>query len=103
MNCKEFEGMINDLACEHLMLATKRVQALTHKESCARCATRLAEERLLTERLRMVADAEVIETPARVKASLMAAFAERHGATAAPVTAVPVRLEPVNLSKPTAT
>lgn len=108
MNCKEFEGMINDLACEHLMLATKRVQALAHKESCVRCATRLAEERLLTERLRMVADAEVIETPARVKASLMAAFAEQSGLPASSVAAVPVRLEPVriepvNLSKPTAT
>lgn len=108
MNCKEFEGMINDLACEHLMLATKRVQALAHKESCIRCATRLAEERLLTERLRMVADAEVIETPARVKASLMAAFAERNGLPASSVAAVPVRLEPVKLepvklSIPTAT
>jgi len=103
MNCKEFEAMINDLACEHLMLATKRVHALAHKESCVRCATRLAEERLLTERLRMVADAEVIETPARVKASLMAAFAEQSGMPVSPVAAVPVKLEPVSMSKPTAT
>jgi hypothetical protein len=103
MNCKEFEDLINDLACEHLMLATKRVQALAHKETCVRCAARLAEERLLTERLRMVADAEVVETPARVKASLMAAFAERNGISTTPVAAVPVRTEPANLSKPATT
>lgn len=96
MNCKEFEEMINDLACDHLMLASKRVQALAHKEVCTRCAARLAEERLLTERLRLVADAEVVETPARLKASLMAAFAERNGISAAPAAALPVKFEPVN-------
>jgi hypothetical protein len=97
MNCKEFEEMVNDLACEHLMLASKRVQALTHKEVCTRCAARLAEERLLTERLRLLADAEVVETPARVKASLMAAFAEHNGISTAPAAAEPVKLEPVHL------
>jgi hypothetical protein len=102
MNCKEFEGMINDLACEHLMLATKRVQALAHTEICARCAARLAQERLLTEHLRLVADAEVVEAPTRVKASLMAAFAERNGISAAPAAAVLVKFEPANLPKPTA-
>jgi hypothetical protein len=95
MNCKEFEEIINDLACEHLMLANKRVQALAHKEVCKRCAARLAEERLLTERLRLVADAEVLETPARLKASLMAAFAERNGISTTPA-AVPVKFEPLN-------
>jgi hypothetical protein len=102
MNCKEFEDLINDLACEHLMLANKRAQAFAHTESCPRCAARLAEERLLTERLRLVSDAEVIEAPARLKASLMAAFAERNGVSAAPVAATPVKFEPVNLAKPTA-
>jgi hypothetical protein len=99
MNCKEFEAILNDLACEHLMLASKRVQALAHQESCARCAARLAEERLLSERLRLVAESEVIETPARVKASLMAAFAERHGSTSAPPAAVPIRFAPAELAQ----
>jgi hypothetical protein len=94
MNCREFEAIINDLACEHLMLASKRVQALAHKESCARCAARLAEERLLTERLRLVAESETIETPARVRASLMAAFAERNGSAIAPAAAVPASVTP---------
>jgi hypothetical protein len=98
MNCKEFEEIINDLACEHLMLASRRVQALAHKEVCTRCAARLAEERLLTERLRLVADAEVAETPARLKASMMAAFAERNGIST-PAAAVPAKIEPPNLAQ----
>jgi hypothetical protein len=96
MNCKEFEEMINGLACDHLMLANKRVQALAHKEVCARCAGRLREERLLTEHLRLVADAEVGQTPVGVKASLMAAFAERN-----PMSAAPVSVPPINLPEPT--
>lgn len=102
MNCEEFEEIINDLACEHLMLATRRVQALAHTEICARCAARLAKERLLTERLRLVAESEVIETPARVKASLMAAFAERNGTVAAPAAAIPIKFAPAGLAQPPA-
>jgi hypothetical protein len=96
MNCKEFEEIINDLACDHLMLANRRVQALTHQEACARCAARLAQERLLTERLQMVAEVEAGQTPARVKASLMAAFAEHQGISAAPVSPAPVKPASVN-------
>ncbi len=92
MNCKEFEEIINDLACDHLMLANKRVQALAHQEVCARCAARLRQERLLTARLRLVAEAEVVQTPVRVKASLMAAFAERNSISAAPVSLAPENL-----------
>lgn len=97
MNCKEFEEMINDLACEHLMLANKRAQALAHKEICARCAARLRQERLLTEHLRFAAEAEVVQPPPRVKASLMAAFAERNANAAAAVTPAPLQLASVNL------
>jgi hypothetical protein len=101
MNCKEFEEIINDLACDHLMLANRRVQALAHKEACARCAARLTQERLLTERLHLVAEAEVVQTPARLKASLMAAFAEHNGIAAAPVSPAPVK--PVRLPEQTHT
>jgi hypothetical protein len=100
MNCKEFEEMINDLAGEHLMLANKRAQALAHKEVCARCAGRLRQERLLTEHLRLVADAEVGQTPVGVKASLMAAFAERNPMSVAPVSVTSEKLsEQINQSR----
>ena len=84
MNCTEFEGLINDLACDNLMSVTKRAQAWAHKEDCVRCAARLAEERLLTERLRLVANADLKQTPARVKTVLLAAFAQQLGGAASP-------------------
>ncbi|MBI3650980.1 MAG: hypothetical protein HY231_08000 [Acidobacteria bacterium] len=76
MNCHEFEKLINDLACDHLMSVAKRAQAWAHQETCAACAARLGEEKLLTERLRMVANADVEQTPAHVKTALLAAFAQ---------------------------
>jgi hypothetical protein len=75
MNCHEFEKLINDLACDNLMTVNQRAQAWAHKENCPRCAARLAEERLLTERLRLVASADAEQAPARVKSAVMAAFA----------------------------
>jgi hypothetical protein len=77
MNCHEFEKLINDLACDNLMTVNQRAQAWAHKENCGRCAARLAEERLLTERLRLVASLDVEQAPARVKTALLAAFSER--------------------------
>src|SRR5436190_5078172 len=77
MNCHEFEKLINDLACDNLMTVNQRAQAWAHKEHCVRCAARLAEERLLTERLRLVAGVDVLQTPARVKTALLATFAEQ--------------------------
>jgi hypothetical protein len=77
MNCHEFEKLINDLACDNLMTVNQRAQAWTHKENCGRCAARLAEERLLTERLRLVARLDTEQAPPRVKAAVMAAFAQR--------------------------
>lgn len=81
MNCHEVESVFSDLARNQMMDASLREKALSHAESCAGCAGRLADERALTEALRLIAAAgKVDNAPARVEASLVAAFREHHGA-----------------------
>ncbi|HYY57036.1 MAG TPA: hypothetical protein VE842_06855 [Pyrinomonadaceae bacterium] len=94
MNCPDFEIIIDDLARERMMEAAERASGLAHAETCARCASRLADERSLTFGLRSLAtSAQEAEAPARVEAALLAAFRERdkaatlHGPTAQPPTA----------------
>ncbi len=80
MNCNDLEAVAGDLARGHLMDATQRENALAHAVSCACCASRLADERALTEGLRFVANAANEEAPARVEAALLAAFRQQHAA-----------------------
>lgn len=81
MSCRELESAFSDLARSQMMDASLRERALSHAESCACCAQRFADERALTDGLRLVATAsEGDEAPARVEASLVAAFRESHGA-----------------------
>ena len=83
MNCRNFENVIDELARGSLMEASTRDDALKHTEGCARCATRLSDERTLTAGLHALASqAEAFEAPARVEAALLAAFRERRAATA---------------------
>lgn len=77
MNCQDMETVTSELARGGMMDATLREDALTHTASCACCASRLADERALTAGLRLVAAAGE-EAPARVEASLLAAFREQH-------------------------
>ena len=78
MNCPDFERMIVDLARDQIMEATARESGLAHAQDCARCAARLADERVLTEGLRSLAmSVQQVEAPARVEAMLLAAFRER--------------------------
>lgn len=84
MKCDGFEAVINDLAKSVMMDAALRDLALSHAASCQRCAMRLADERELTAGLKALAVASVVETPARVQASLLAVFREQH--TALPAT-----------------
>ena len=87
MNCQNFETMINDLARDQIMDAAARDSALKHSTACARCAARLADERMLTAGLRrLAASAGAEEAPARVEARLLAALREQK--TLAPSTAV---------------
>lgn len=83
MNCRKFETIINDLARVSVMDAAEREMGLAHAESCARCASRLADEKALTLGLRAInMSAQVLEAPAQVESALLAAFRER--AAAAP-------------------
>lgn len=78
MNCPDFERMINDLARDQIMEASARASGLAHAEACARCAARLADERVLTQGLRSLAiSAQTAEAPAHIEAQLLAAFRER--------------------------
>ena len=80
MNCHDLEAVAGDLARGHLMDAAQREKALAHAASCACCASRLADERALTDGLRFVANAANEETPARVEAALLAAFRQQRAA-----------------------
>jgi hypothetical protein len=77
MNCGDFDVIITDLAGEQLIDATRYKIALAHKNTCARCEARLANERSLTKALHTVANAETEQAPAHTKAALLQAFAER--------------------------
>ncbi len=78
MNCQNFETIINDLARDQMMDAMARDSALGHASACARCAVRLADERMLTAGLRrLAASAGAEEAPARVEARLLAALREQ--------------------------
>ncbi|HKS43325.1 MAG TPA: hypothetical protein VJX74_22110 [Blastocatellia bacterium] len=78
MNCQNFENTINDLARDQIMDAMVRDSALKHASACARCAVRLADERMLTAGLRGLAtSAGAEEAPARVEARLLAALREQ--------------------------
>lgn len=74
MSCQEFEQIAGELAEDRLMSAKARVSALAHAETCERCARRLGNERMLTNRLGVLAESTASESPARVKQSLRAAF-----------------------------
>jgi len=80
MNCHDLEAVAGDLARGHLMDAAQRENALAHAASCACCASRLADERALTEGLRFVANAANEEAPARVEAAVLAAFRQQRAA-----------------------
>lgn len=77
MSCQELEDIITDLACGGLLEAGAHHDALNHTAACPKCRSRLANERALTLKLRLVAEAEDERAPARVKEALRAAFNER--------------------------
>lgn len=95
MNCGDFEVIITDLAGEQLIDATRYKLALAHKNTCARCAARLANERSLTKALHTVANAETEQAPAHTKATLLQAFAERM-----PSSSVAPPISPVAVAEP---
>ncbi|HWS86772.1 MAG TPA: hypothetical protein VN282_07395 [Pyrinomonadaceae bacterium] len=82
MNCLEFESQVGILARGTLADARTRAAAEAHGESCAACAARLDDERALSVGLRaLAAGMKTAEAPARVEASLVAAFRARAAAS----------------------
>lgn len=98
MNCHDFEAIAGDLAgghlAGHLMDAAQREKALAHSASCARCASRLADERALTGGLQFVAKTANEEAPARVEAALLAAFRQQRAALPSVVPVLTARRRP---------
>ncbi|MDQ2975200.1 MAG: hypothetical protein M3R69_07295 [Acidobacteriota bacterium] len=75
MNCQNFESIVNELARQQMMEANLREQALAHTSDCQVCALRLADERVLTQKLRAVSgEMNKMEAPARIEVELLAAF-----------------------------
>jgi len=79
MSCQDFKRVVEELADGRLMDAAARDAGLGHAAVCVACAARLMEARGIGAGLRVAARAETEEAPARVRESLLAAFAERHG------------------------
>lgn len=72
------------------MDATSRVNGLSHVAICAECAARLQDTKNISKELQFAAAAETEETPARVRESLLAAFAEHHNLGLAVRTVTPI-------------
>jgi hypothetical protein len=84
MNCQGFQSNTDGPARGALLEARTRDEAAAHEESCAACASRLADERALTAGLRaLAATMREKETPARAEAALLAAFRSRASSTSA--------------------
>lgn len=93
MNCEDFKTVVHELAHDDLMAADLRSQGLAHATFCAKCASRLSEAKHVRAVLQTAASAETQEAPARVKKSLLAAFAEqgKNAVTPAPVVEISSR------------
>ncbi|HKQ92191.1 MAG TPA: hypothetical protein VJZ77_16145 [Blastocatellia bacterium] len=75
MNCREFENIVNDLVRAKMIDAGSLMAGTAHAEICARCASRLADERALSAGLRsLAAGDEGKAAPASVEALLLEAF-----------------------------
>jgi hypothetical protein len=94
MNCQDFNEVVGELADARLMDAATRDAGLQHAAACVECAARFMHERSVGATLRVAARAETEEAPARVRQSLLAAFAEQQKimAAAAPAPATVVDL-----------
>lgn len=87
MNCQEFENSFEALARGALADARGRAEALAHEKDCDACAARLADERALSTGLRALASGmKDASAPARVEASLLAAFRAHSAAAVDPAT-----------------
>jgi hypothetical protein len=78
MNCTEFENVVVALARNEGIARVVRRAGLTHADRCARCARRLASEKVLSAAMAAaVAEDATKETPLRVGIMLVEALRER--------------------------
>ncbi len=96
MKCKDFEKLVPRLTHNQLLDAGTREQGVAHKEGCAPCAQRLAEEQfLLAGVCAVVAEISREEAPASVEAALLAAFRKQKTASiSASGLTLPVKTSP---------
>lgn len=80
MNCEDFNKILPELADYQPMQVELRDDGLSHTALCAGCARKLVNARALSGNLLLAAGAESESAPARVKESLLAAFAEQQPA-----------------------
>ncbi len=78
MNCRDFERLVGDLARKQLMDEQVSRKALVHAESCTRCEGQLAEERILSARLRLLGVSMERELPpVKLETTLLSAYRRR--------------------------
>ena len=81
VNCLEFENVVVAMARDEVMEAEARQEGLSHAEVCARCARRLANERMLSETVAAtIAEDGAKEAPRHVSRMLMGAMRARKAA-----------------------
>ena len=80
MNCSQFEGMVVGIAREEPLDRAAREDAFAHAQGCARCAHRLAGEKVLSAALKAAAAESAVEAgaPPEVEKLLLASLRERH-------------------------
>jgi len=89
MNCKEFQTIVNELVYDKVVDAETRETGLAHAALCADCALLLSETQDVRTALQLTGRRETEAAPARVRQSLLAAFADQRKAAAPGKVAVP--------------
>src|SRR6202008_1796818 len=75
MHCREFENIVNALVRPKMIDAGSLAAGTAHAEICARCASRLADERAHSAGVESLAAGDAGEAaPASVEAVLLEAF-----------------------------
>ena len=78
MNCRDFERLVGDLARKQLMDEEVSRKALVHAQSCTTCREQLAEERVLSAQLRLLAVSMERETaPAELENTLISVYRQK--------------------------
>lgn len=78
MNCTEFENVVVAIARDEVIEAAARREGLTHADTCARCARRLASEKMLSEAVAAaISEDAVKQAPPHVGKMLMEGLRER--------------------------